>query len=277
MSEKESKGHSNAHHSHQLEQFVLLAKSARGAGLTALINQVIEAPGVHVFGELLEMSNVQELSKTEDAPYWQLLNIFAFGTYSDYKANISTLPELSPIQQKKLRHLTIVSLSAKSKFIPYQLLLEELDISNLRELEDLIIEAIYADIIHGKLDQKNKQVEVEYALGRDIKPETVSKIADILQEWCDSCDSVLSSIDKQIHRANLYREKKVQIKKSVETEVESLKKAIKATSQTGEMEEEGDMGVGAYQSQQYQQKSASSGKQKGHRVGGKVFGSQVRR
>lgn len=29
------------------------------------------------------------------------------------------------------------------------------------------------------------------------------------------------------------------------------------------MEEEGDMGVGAYQSQQYQQKSATSGKQKG--------------
>lgn len=49
--------------------------------------------------------------------------------------------------------------------------------------QDLIIEAIYADIIHGKLDQKNKQVEVEYALGRDIKPETIGKIADILQEW----------------------------------------------------------------------------------------------
>lgn len=50
-------------------------------------------------------------------------------------------------------------------------------------IQDLIIEAIYGDIIHGKLDQKNKQLEVEYALGRDIKPETVDIIADILQEW----------------------------------------------------------------------------------------------
>ncbi|KAK3701379.1 hypothetical protein QZH41_008750 [Actinostola sp. cb2023] len=266
MTEKETKGHSN-----QLEQYVLLAKSARGVGLTALIKQVLEAPGVHVFGELLEMSNVQELSKTEHAPYWHLLNIFAFGTYSDYKANASTLPELSPLQHKKLRHLTIVSLSAKSKFIPYQLLLQELDISNLREIErdrgicyifaqDLIIEAIYADIIHGKLDQKNKQIEIEYALGRDIKPETVGVIADVVQEWCDSCESVLCSIDKQIQRANNYKEKKQQVKKSVETEVENLRKAIKATSQA-EMEDEG--AVVAYQSQQYQQKSATSTKQKG--------------
>ena len=47
----------------------------------------------------------------------------------------------------------------------------------------MIIEAIYADIIHGKLDQKNKQIEIEYALGRDIKPETVGVIADVVQEW----------------------------------------------------------------------------------------------
>ena len=46
--------------------------------------------------------------------------------------------------------------------IPYSTLLKELDIhtSNVRELEDLIIEAIYAGIIQAKLDQKNAQVHV---------------------------------------------------------------------------------------------------------------------
>jgi COP9 signalosome complex subunit 7 len=71
MTEKESKGHGTSTlHSHQdghqLEQYVLLAKSTRGAALTALIQQVIEAPGVHVFGELLEMSNVQEVIRFKD-------------------------------------------------------------------------------------------------------------------------------------------------------------------------------------------------------------------
>uniref|UniRef100_A0A2K6S7T1 COP9 signalosome subunit 7A n=2 Tax=Boreoeutheria TaxID=1437010 RepID=A0A2K6S7T1_SAIBB len=43
------------------EQFLLLAKSAKGAALATLIHQVLEAPGVYVFGELLDMPNVREL------------------------------------------------------------------------------------------------------------------------------------------------------------------------------------------------------------------------
>lgn len=56
MAEKEVKTSS---YSHNLEQYVLLAKSARGAGLVALINQTLEAPGVYVFGELIEMPSVK--------------------------------------------------------------------------------------------------------------------------------------------------------------------------------------------------------------------------
>lgn len=45
-----------------LEQYVLLAKSAKGAACLELIRQVLEAPGVHVFGELLDMPNIQEVN-----------------------------------------------------------------------------------------------------------------------------------------------------------------------------------------------------------------------
>lgn len=46
---------------HSLEQFVLLAKGAKGFACAELIKQVLEAPGVHVFGELLEVPNIQEV------------------------------------------------------------------------------------------------------------------------------------------------------------------------------------------------------------------------
>ena len=49
--------------------------------------------------------------------------------------------------------------------------------------QDLIIEVIYADIVHGKLDQKNQQLEVDYALGRDIRAEAVPEIVSVLQDW----------------------------------------------------------------------------------------------
>jgi len=44
-----------------LEQFVLLAKSAKGAAAVELVKQASEAPGVYVFGELLDMPNIIEL------------------------------------------------------------------------------------------------------------------------------------------------------------------------------------------------------------------------
>ena len=45
-----------------LEQFILLAKSAKGAAAVELIKQVLEASGVHVFGELLDMPNIIDVS-----------------------------------------------------------------------------------------------------------------------------------------------------------------------------------------------------------------------
>ena len=43
-----------------LQQFCLLAKSAKGAACASLIGQALEHPGVFVFGELLDMPSVKE-------------------------------------------------------------------------------------------------------------------------------------------------------------------------------------------------------------------------
>lgn len=110
-----------------LEQFILLAKTARGAAAAKLVEQAMNAPSVYVFGELLNIANIQELSKTaEFKPYVDLLNIYAFGVYSDYIQNRQNLPPLTDAMAVKLRQLTVVSLATRSKHIPYVLLLQEL-------------------------------------------------------------------------------------------------------------------------------------------------------
>ena len=58
-----------------------------------------------------------------------------------------------------------------------------LDMPTIRELEDLIIDAIYLDVIRGKLDQKEQQFEVEYTLGRDVEPTKIEDILKSLQDW----------------------------------------------------------------------------------------------
>ncbi|KAF6742907.1 hypothetical protein DFP72DRAFT_936152 [Ephemerocybe angulata] len=52
---------------------------------------------------------------------------------------------------------------------------------NVRELEVLIIDAIYQDIIRGKLDQKEEQLEVEYTMGRDVEPGKVDELLEALR------------------------------------------------------------------------------------------------
>lgn len=223
-----------ANQSALLEQYILLAKSTKGAAAVELIKQVLEVPGIYVFGELLEMPNIQELETTPNAPYLRLLNIFAYGTFANYLENKATLPSLTPAMIAKLRHLTIVSLAMKLKCIPYSTLLLELDLKNLRELEDLIIEVIYADVVRGKLDQKNNQLEVDYTIGRDIKPDDLNTVTSVLQEWCDTCETVLSNIQSQISRANSTKDNHIKLKQQIENEVTNIKKTLKAQSQDGD-------------------------------------------
>ena len=89
-----------------------------------LIKQALEAPGVFVFGELLDMSNVQvkhslfatfslslfkDLENGPHASYLTLLNTFAYGNYRSLMDNKANLPELSDVMVRKLRLLTMVT------------------------------------------------------------------------------------------------------------------------------------------------------------------------
>jgi len=212
-----------------MEQFTLLAKGAKGMAASELVKQALEAPGLYVFSELMDIANIKELQNGEFKSSWNLLNIFAYGTLKDYlkQKDGMGLCELSPAQTKKLKYLTIVTLSEKDKCIPYTVLQEELQIADIRELEDLIIEAIYAEIIQGKLDQRRGLLEVDNTIGRDIKAEDVTTIISTLESWCDACENVLGSLQTQMDRANSEKVQKIQRKDQLEQEIASLKKTVK--------------------------------------------------
>jgi COP9 signalosome complex subunit 7 len=69
------------------------------------------------------------------------------------------------------------------QILPYSRLLAELDMGSVRELEDLIIDAIYQDIVRGKLDQKAQQFEVEFTMGRDLREGQLQQLLTSLQAW----------------------------------------------------------------------------------------------
>ena len=64
------------------------------------------------------------------------------GNYKSLAESAGSLPDMTEIMTRKLRLLTVVSLAEQNKLLPYNLLMSELEISTVRELEDLVIEGI---------------------------------------------------------------------------------------------------------------------------------------
>jgi COP9 signalosome complex subunit 7 len=103
-------------------------------------------------------------------------------------ANQASYPTLSPVQIDKLKQLSLVSLGMESRVrgyssllqammtdstppfqsLTYDSLLSVLDQPSVRALEDLIIDAIYAGIISGHMDQVNGRFSVDWVVGRDL-------------------------------------------------------------------------------------------------------------
>ena len=48
--------------------------------------------------------------------------------------------------------------------------------AQVRVLEDLIIECLYANIFAGKLDQKREQLEISTTMGRDVRPDDIGDL-----------------------------------------------------------------------------------------------------
>jgi COP9 signalosome complex subunit 7 len=74
-----------------LEPFLALSKSANSARAAAdLVTQATSAPNTYVFAELLQTPNIQNLrSSDEHASHLALLEIFSWGTWQDYKGELS--------------------------------------------------------------------------------------------------------------------------------------------------------------------------------------------
>ncbi|XP_027197367.2 COP9 signalosome complex subunit 7b-like [Dermatophagoides pteronyssinus] len=229
--QNKSEAGSNVH----LRKYVTLAETAsEPKNLIDIIRQALESPSIYVFGELLDVSNIKALVDTEYEPYLNLLNIFAFGTYQDYRKqkrdSPHKLPDLSELMIIKLRHLSIVSLARCRRHIPYQILMQELDLDNIRQLEDMIIEVIYANVIKGTMDQRNNRVEIDRTIARDVREEDFQTITNVLNEWCRTCENILSNIEHQIQTANNYKEESTRSKQALETKIQSVRKNIKQSN-----------------------------------------------
>lgn len=70
-----------------------------------------------------------------------------------------------------------------------------LDFENVRELEDMIIDCIYNELLEGQLDQLGQQFHVTQCYGRDMRPQEIEECLNKLENW-----------DKQLEEAQTFME-----------------------------------------------------------------------
>ncbi|KAG6437820.1 hypothetical protein SASPL_102750 [Salvia splendens] len=234
-----------------IDYFVKKASTLKGHALANVVVEATSHPSLFAFSEILAIPSVLELEGTENSAFLDLLRMFAHGTWSEYKklllqylwmhfsflisftflchvADVAgRLPQLVPDQVLKLKQLTVLTLAETDKVLPYDTLMQELDVSNVRELEDFLInDCMYVGIVRGKLNQLRRCFEVQFAAGRDIRPGQLGSMIDILGNWLATSDNLLVSIQEKIKWADTMGEIDQKHKKVVEERVEEVKKTL---------------------------------------------------
>lgn len=208
------------------QQFLLLAKSVRGTAAADLVTRVLEHPDIFGFDEFLRHETLVKSLEQDHPQLFATLTLFAYGTLSDYESNRIKYISLSPLARRKLQLLSLASLAAHARILPYTLLLKQLQIESVRELEDLIIDGIYAQVIRGKLDQLNSRLNVEYAISRDVNTMAFDRMEDVLDKWCQNCSALLNVLKYEAIRANEQKKKTLEDQDKYDKEMLSMIKII---------------------------------------------------
>jgi COP9 signalosome complex subunit 7 len=199
-----------------LESYILLSKDAKSPRAAAdLIVRATSDPNTYVFAELLQTPNIHALRDSSDyASHYTLLEIFAWGTWSDYhgmtpclqclrRLTTSTaatgLPKLTPQQEQKLRLLSLLPLARQQSNLTYKSLQSALSLDSPQALESLITTAIYTSLITGTIDPAHKMINItSVAPLRDLAPGSIPALTAALTQWSQQCSSMLAKLDAQI-------------------------------------------------------------------------------
>lgn len=115
-------------------------------------------------------------------------------------AQQASLPSLTDSQTHKLRLLTLVTLVSTSTpkatdSLSYSTLQSRLGLTSTQAIEQLVTDAIYADLLVATLDPAHQTVRVSsVAPIRDIAPGSVAGMLAELSRWSTSCDTVLAGL-----------------------------------------------------------------------------------
>ena len=141
------------------------------------------------------------------------------------------LPELSDAQTLKLRLLsllTIASSKTHSSNLTYASLASRLGLASTIDLEHLVTQAIYSNLMTATLNPAAQTVVITSVSPlRDLAPGSVGTMMAELSAWSQRCDSVLSELEAEIAKVKAEAAKRRREELRVEKQVKGVMEAEK--------------------------------------------------
>lgn len=223
------------------ERLIHYLSATRGADSKAATDVCVEAtadPGLYEFGELLSAPPIAALKGTNDHKYYELLRLFAHGTLDDYRAATQSFPPFSEAHWKKLRTLTLVSLANGNNVLQYDVLRQRLALDTVREVEDVVLDAVYTGLVRAKMNQREGRVEIISAVGRDVvMPEGVSEMITMLKGWVQRSTQLVEEIDDKINYIASHTATVAKLKAETTANKEAARKMLLADVALAQMKE----------------------------------------
>src|SRR5579859_7692585 len=113
-------------------------------------------------------------------------------------------------------------------------MMEALDITETRELEDLCINTIYSSLLIGKLSPQTQIFEISSVTARDLGPShDYASMIDTLSKWSNQCDLVLAEISGRIRDIRNTEKVRKDEQTAFEKEVEKMRKPEEGETEMG--------------------------------------------
>ncbi|KRX10228.1 hypothetical protein PPERSA_07313 [Pseudocohnilembus persalinus] len=112
----------------------------------------------------------------------------------------------------------ILQLKSIKDVLGYELLKLELQINNDQEIDDLLIESIYQDLIQGKINQAERVFKVSSCISRDVREIDVNEIKNRLQQIYNKNQDVQKQLQQRIEQVNYLKKQDLERKKQYQQE-----------------------------------------------------------
>ncbi|KAI1715953.1 COP9 signalosome complex subunit 7b [Ditylenchus destructor] len=127
----------------------------------------------------------------------------------------------------------LVSLASRKRTATYDELMKELQIGSERELENLIIQSIYQDVVQARLNPKDKKVVfTDWSSSKAVDLD-LEFMENTLSEWTEHCQSFIVTLENEAGRSNEVLTGEAQREKKIEEQVERIKKNLATSGKLG--------------------------------------------